>query len=583
MLHQNAPKEQKPNDKGTPKDILLAAAKKGDLNSVKDILALNPKIINEQDKEGHTALIHAAWHNHADIVEYLIFQGARLNLPTFAGLTPVHCAASYGHEKTLRILLEHKADVNYVSRKDKTALSRIVEENVTEMDKRLRYLRCAYKLIEHGANINFQDRSGNSILQNTKDYAIFECLLEYKADVNLANPNNGRTPLLTFSEKPTKPNLLKIKKLVDSGANVNVIDKEGHSALDLLLKSKQNNKDHKEAITYIATLPTFDESLKTEAVKKIINSKSANGISLILELNLPLPKASLNELFFMLYEAKQTPELLKQLDKAAPLHEDKNEDVLDKEGNNLLMRTIKDKVFDIAPKLIPFSKLETRNNDDKSALDLAIDCREIKLVKAILDAGVNPNHVNKKGKSILSQYMLEKEIAILLINSNKMDLSYVDTNDNTYLIKAIKQKYLTIAKTIAEKYPHNINAKNKKGYTALFTAIHEGNKDDSRDYIEIIEVLLKKGADSSIACPDPNVWTGIQMKTAYELGHSNYAFGRLLKSYKPAEAKKAENMPIALSSVSGALYSAKKIKLPEPEPERQLEIPAKRLAPASPH
>lgn len=577
MLHQKTPEEQKSH-----KDILLAA-QKGDLNAVKDILTLHPKIINEQDKEGHTALIHAAWHNHADIVEYLISQGALLNRPTYTDLTPVHCAASYGHEKTLRILLEHKANVNYVSRKDKTALSRIVEENVTEMDKRLRYLRCAYKLIEHGANINFQDRSGNSILQNTKDYAIFECLLEYKADVNLANPHNGRTPLLTFSEKPSKPNLLKIKKLVDSGANVNVIDKEGNSALDLLLKSKQNDKDQKEAITYIATLPTFDESLKTEAVKKIIHSKSANDISLILELNLPLPKTSLNEFFFMLYETKQTPALLKQLDKAIPLHEDKSEDVLDKEGNNLLMRTIKDKAFDIALKLIPFSKLETRNNEDKSALDLAIDCREIKLVQTILNAGANPNHVNKMGKSILSQHMFNKEIAILLINSNKMDLSYVDTNDNTYLIKAIKQKYLKIAKAIAEKYPHNINVINKNGYTALFTAIHEGNKDDSRDYIEIIDVLLKKGADPSIACPDPNVWTGIQMKTAYELGHSNYAFGCLLKSYKPTEAKKAENIPIALSSAPDAFYSAKKIKLPEPEPERQLEIPAKRQAPASPH
>jgi hypothetical protein len=154
----------------------------------------------------------------------------------------------------------------------------------------------------------------------------------------------------------------------------------------------------------------------------------------------------------------------------------------------------------------------------------------------MLNAGVNPNEIDKNGEPLLARNDYEKEIATLLIKHDKIDLSYIDKEGDTYLMQFIKGRHTGLVQTLLEKDKHNINVRNKEGLTALFIAVHEGNHGDSRDYVEIIKALLQAGADPFMTCR--NSWLNV-MQTAFEAGQGNHAFGYLFKPYqKPVEEKK---------------------------------------------
>ena len=58
---------------------LVDAAKRGDMEEVKDILRAHPEIINQRDEGGATALHHAAFGGHQTVAELLVEHGADIN------------------------------------------------------------------------------------------------------------------------------------------------------------------------------------------------------------------------------------------------------------------------------------------------------------------------------------------------------------------------------------------------------------------------------------------------------------------------------------------------------------------------
>lgn len=57
-------------------DIFICAATMGDINSVNTFLAKWPHAIDQKDAHTWTALMHAAFSGHAEIVDMLIKHGA---------------------------------------------------------------------------------------------------------------------------------------------------------------------------------------------------------------------------------------------------------------------------------------------------------------------------------------------------------------------------------------------------------------------------------------------------------------------------------------------------------------------------
>lgn len=91
--------------------VLMKAAKKGNVNLVKETLKKNVDI-NAQDKKGATALVVAVRWGTLAMVKLLLDNGARVDTRNDTGLTPLHSAAIRGDMGIIKLLLERGADIN---------------------------------------------------------------------------------------------------------------------------------------------------------------------------------------------------------------------------------------------------------------------------------------------------------------------------------------------------------------------------------------------------------------------------------------------------------------------------------------
>jgi len=87
-------------------DALLRAARVGNADTVRSLLASPNVDVNGVDADGNTALIEAARFGHDDVVTALLIAKADVNAKTRDGKTALMLAAEGGHDETVRILTQ---------------------------------------------------------------------------------------------------------------------------------------------------------------------------------------------------------------------------------------------------------------------------------------------------------------------------------------------------------------------------------------------------------------------------------------------------------------------------------------------
>uniref|UniRef100_A0A0E0LTS8 Uncharacterized protein n=1 Tax=Oryza punctata TaxID=4537 RepID=A0A0E0LTS8_ORYPU len=163
---------------GVPKlegvGVMHAAAASGSLAMCTYLVETLQLDVNDVTDDGSTALFNAVELGNLDIIKYLLDHGANPDHAMICGLTPLHCAAGFGHcaivkellakgayvdpvsvygtplhiaalegkDNTLKILLDHDADCNRVVN-GKTPLL---------VAKRAASERCVELLVEAGAD-----------------------------------------------------------------------------------------------------------------------------------------------------------------------------------------------------------------------------------------------------------------------------------------------------------------------------------------------------------------------------------------------------------------------------------------------
>ena len=93
---------------------LLDAASDGDIKAVKQHLAAGMDFELKCAGCGGTALLHAAFGGHKEIVELLIAKGADVNAKGSSGWTPLHFAANGGYMEVTKLLIAKGVDVNAI-------------------------------------------------------------------------------------------------------------------------------------------------------------------------------------------------------------------------------------------------------------------------------------------------------------------------------------------------------------------------------------------------------------------------------------------------------------------------------------
>lgn len=179
---------------------LLIAARLGDIDLVKELLARSPMLLNMKAERGEagdprgpsvvvglTALHEAAMHNHAQLVQLLCEYGANSNARTSAGLTPLHGAVLYHCHETAAVLLTHGASPGLALSSGLSALHLAAMKGDSEM---------VHLLLERGAPINARSRYARTPLHwaALKGHVeIVQLLLAHGADCD-ARDATGRTP-----------------------------------------------------------------------------------------------------------------------------------------------------------------------------------------------------------------------------------------------------------------------------------------------------------------------------------------------------------------------------------------------------
>ncbi len=158
--------------------------------------------VNAQDAAGYTLLYRAVTHKLDDVVAQLLQDGANPNIKNNLDGSPLAAAASSNNTLLTKMLLQAKADPNLRLTNNSTAF--IIA-------------------------VRFADAKTNNNNTNT-----IQLLIDAKANLDLQNDNKETALNIAVA----KGNLELVKKLLEAGADPNIEDARGESAL-LLAKNNQ--------------------------------------------------------------------------------------------------------------------------------------------------------------------------------------------------------------------------------------------------------------------------------------------------------------------------------------------------------
>lgn len=187
---------------------LLNAAKNGEINTVKNLLAKGADI-NAQNTIGETALHRAIqfWKN--DVAHYLIQNNADVNLKDIGGNTPLMGAFPSGNYDMAKFLIENAPNIN-LNAKNNWGLGALYF-TVGSKKKDLVEL-----LLNKNVSVDTQDSWGNTVLKTAAEI------------YPKARDRNDKRQILDI-----------IKLLIKKDADINIKNSKGKSALDIALEAKE--------------------------------------------------------------------------------------------------------------------------------------------------------------------------------------------------------------------------------------------------------------------------------------------------------------------------------------------------------
>lgn len=203
----------------------LAAAENG--NTAKVAKSLSRGIeINVTDEHGQTALMLAADQGHIDTVKVLLQHRPLLDLQNKLGATALMFASFNGHLEVVTELLKAGASVNAKAKNGGTALMQAtVKQNKTAV-------QIINLLLDQKADINAQDQDGYTALMRAIN---FPPLPPLPPSFRGTKEQEEYDNLLREAEIQ----LMIVKTLVMRGADPDIKDRQGRTALDIARMNHQ--------------------------------------------------------------------------------------------------------------------------------------------------------------------------------------------------------------------------------------------------------------------------------------------------------------------------------------------------------
>jgi ankyrin repeat protein len=175
--------------------------------------------LNALTEKGVTPLRLAVSHGHIDIVKHLIEKGSNVNSRDPMGSTPLHVACLLNHSRLVSILLSHGSLPDALTEDDWAPLHIACQQG---------NLECIEALLAAGATVYKKNCDGATPLliacdaqlndDNSQLDSICRTLIDHNANVN-AQDKDGNTPLLLLCQMSGMTELIQF--MIERGANVN--------------------------------------------------------------------------------------------------------------------------------------------------------------------------------------------------------------------------------------------------------------------------------------------------------------------------------------------------------------------------
>ncbi|KAH9489403.1 hypothetical protein Btru_056241 [Bulinus truncatus] len=329
----------------------------------------------------------------------------------------------------IQMLITAGADLNYTDECGRTALHWAIKR---------KQMKTVQLLVESKANIEVKDLEGNTALlcSISRSHEITQYLIQSGSCVNCVNLK-GETPLLLAVKLDTFDTF---KLLIENGSDIRVFNETGKSILNYPIERNQNN-----IVDYLIQLK-IDVNVLTEV----------------------------NEYPLMLAIDKMNIDIIKLLtDAGADVNQ---KDLLE---NSALIRALTQRRCSEMVTLLISAGADVNcvNEEQVPALILAMEQRNLKVVKLFLNHGVNVNVKNKKRETALmiAADMNEKEIVEMLIETGA-NVDETDSDGNSVMMRII------------------LKQPNKYSSSFISHTYKKLNQCD-QDVLELLKLLIQSKAD----------------------------------------------------------------------------------------
>ena len=490
------------------------------------------KNLFSQDSDEVPPLTLAIWKGDAILVADLISKGANVNVSRSE--TPLLEAIDSGNcnIEIVKLLLGAKGiDVNKLGSRGlgsytwtRTALHAAAQRNNVEAVR---------LLLEKGAKPDVKDYTDPAptlwgpgpldtpllIAADNQNLEIITLLLDKGANVNYHN-DQGEFPLFRAATAPQKGvsdeevvNVVRL--LLDRGAIVDAVSmppKPHYMKVDLPPGTPASVKD-----TFIDN-GSLSSALTHNAVSGLVE---VAGLLLDRGANIELKEQSGHTALFVATANNHTKMMSFLLDRGA------NIEFVDPAGTSCLLLASSSMLFDAVNILIKRGANVNAVKALPNALMYAInqgrpdkERDSLKMMKILIDAGININYQNAQGVSPLMTacgwgVVPKSPARAKLLLDKGANVNLADNQGQTALMFAAFRGYLDIAKMLLDKGA-DVNAKNSVGRTALMIASTATNdlQGTNGDFNKMVKLLLDRGADVNIQDKDKN--NALSLATRYK-------------------------------------------------------------------